>query len=110
MKRSARPIWKVNFEFIQVVYYDTASPCQRLVPHPLAVTWRAAEPCRRAPFDFQSWISLSGDANRKCLFILGDPLIFEEAHGGAVQICTRTGFSRAQPFLLESYGLVTSHQ
>jgi len=44
MEISARPIWKVYFEFIQVVYYDTASPWQRLVLHPLAVTWRAAEP------------------------------------------------------------------
>ena len=74
------------------------------------MTLRAVEACRRAQFNFQSWMSLSGDAKPKCLLILGDFLVFEEARGGAVQICTRTRFSRAQPFLLESYGLVTSHQ
>jgi len=58
MERSARPIWKVYFEFIQVVYYDTVSPWQRLVLHPLAVTWRAAEPLYRAPFDFHSTSNL----------------------------------------------------
>ena len=46
------------FEFIQVVYYDTASPWQRLVLHPLAVTWRAAEPRCRAPFDSHSTSNL----------------------------------------------------
>jgi len=72
------------------------------------VTWRAVKPCCRAPFDFQSWMSLSSDAKPKCLFILGDPLVFEEARGDAVQICTCTVFSRAQPSLLESNGLVTT--
>jgi len=54
MERSARPIWKVYFESIQVVCYNTASPWQRLVLHPLAVTWRIAEPRYRAPFVFHS--------------------------------------------------------
>jgi hypothetical protein len=58
MERSARPIWKVYFEVIQVAYYDTASPWQRLVLHPLAVTWRIAEPRYRAPFDFLSTSNL----------------------------------------------------
>ena len=75
--RSARPIWKVYFEFIQVVYCDTASPWQSRIILPLAVTWRAADPRGRAlfwlPFDFQPWISLSGDANPKCLSTLAAP-------------------------------------
>jgi len=58
MERSTRPIWKVYFEFIQVIYYDTASPWQRLVLHSLAVTWRAAEPRYREPFDFHSTSNL----------------------------------------------------
>ena len=51
MERSARRIWKVHFEFIVVVYYNTASPWQWLVLYPLAVNWRAVEPRYRAPFN-----------------------------------------------------------
>jgi len=48
------------------------------------VTWRAADPRRRAPFDFQPWMALSGDAKPKCLSILAAPLVFEETRGGVV--------------------------
>jgi len=89
---SAKPIWKVYFEFIQVVYYDTASPWQWLLILALAVTWRAADPRHRVPFDFQLWLSRSGDAKQKCLSILVAPLIFDEARGGAVPIYTRARF------------------
>jgi len=58
MQSSTRPIWKAYFEFIQVVYYDTASPWQRLVLHSLAVTWWAAEPRYLESFDFHSTSNL----------------------------------------------------
>jgi len=40
--------------------------------------------------------------------MLGDPLVFEEARGGAVQICTRTGFTRATIFTGAIRTLVTN--
>jgi len=61
MERSARPIWKAYIDFIQLVYFDTALPWQRLVLHPLAVTWWIVEPRYRAPFDFHS------TSNLRCL-------------------------------------------
>ena len=69
------------------------------VIHPLAVTWRAVDPHRRAPFDFQPWMSLSGDAKQNCLSILVAPFVFEEARGGAVPICMCAVVFRAQPFI-----------
>ena len=72
---------------------------------------RTTLPCAiRPPFDFKSWMSASGDAKPKCLSILAAPPVFEETRGGAVPFWTRTEFSSAQLFLLESHGLVTSHQ
>ena len=52
----------------------------------------------------------SSDAKPKCLFILAAPLVFEETRGGVVPFSKRAEFSSTQLFLLEPYGLVTSHQ
>jgi len=71
------------------------------------VTRRVAKPRRRAPLDFQPWVSLSGAAKQNCLSILAAPLVFEETRGGAVPFGTRAEFSSAQLFVLEPYGLVT---
>jgi len=64
----------------------------------------------RFPFDFQPWMSASGDAKPKCLSILAAPLFFEETRGGVKPFWTRAKFSSTQLFLLEPYRLVTSHQ
>ena len=72
---------------------------------------RTTLPCAiQPPFNFQLWMSASGDANPKCLSILAAPIVFEETRGGVVPFWTRAEFSSAQFFLLEPYGLVTSHQ
>ena len=44
------------------------------------------------PFDFQPWMSSSGDAKPKCLSILAAPLLFEETRGGVVPFWTRPSF------------------
>jgi len=96
MERSARPILKVYFELTE----------GSLLRHSVAVTATCSPPprcdlanCRTTlpcaiwlPFDFQPWMSASGDAKPKCLFILAAPLVFGKTRGGMVDFERATSF------------------
>jgi len=111
-------VCETNLEGIFRIYSGS------LLRHSVAVTATCSPPprcdlanCRttllcaiRLPFDFQPWMSASGDAKPNCLSILAAPLVFEETRGGVVPFWMRAEFSSAQFFLLKPYGLVTSHQ
>jgi len=67
--RTARLILNGYFELIQMVYYDTASMWQCFVIQPLTLTWRVADPRRRAPFALQLCTSLSDAAKQMSIHI-----------------------------------------